>query len=164
MMQEPVLLELRPICDTDRAFLLALYASARAYELSLTEWSDEQKRAFIQMQFDAQTQHYQQHYQGASFDLIMYQQQAVGRLYVARSASAMRIVDIALMPEYCGRGWGTQLLKALQQQAEAQGKTLEIHVEQFNPALRLYERLGFVAQHLNGIYYFMTWSGRSHHA
>jgi predicted GNAT family acetyltransferase len=43
------------------------------------------------------------------------------------------------------RGLGTTLLRNLQSEAAAAGKPLRIHVERFNPALRLYERLGFPA-------------------
>ena len=52
-------------------------------------------------------------------------------------------VDIALLPRYCNRGIGTRLLRELQSEAAAAGKPLRIHVERVNPALRLYERLGF---------------------
>ena len=34
----------------------------------------------------------------------------------------------------------------------------EIHVEAYNPALRLYERLGFVHADTNGVYLFMRWT------
>jgi hypothetical protein len=59
---------------------------------------------------------------------------------------ASRIVDIALLPQYCNRGIGTTLLRDLQSEAAAAGKPLRIHVERFNPALRLYQRLGFTLQ------------------
>jgi hypothetical protein len=37
----------------------------------------------------------------------------------------------------------TTLVRALQAEVAASQKPLRIHVERFNPALRLYERLGF---------------------
>ena len=37
-------------------------------------------------------------------------------------------------------------------------KPVRIHVERHNPALRLYERLGFVRLGDNGVYYLMEWS------
>ena len=80
---------------------------------------------------------------GASFDVIVVDGQPVGRLYVARWSDEIRIVDIALLSDYCNRGIGTTLLRGLQSEAAAAGKPLRIHVERFNPALRLYERLGF---------------------
>jgi ribosomal protein S18 acetylase RimI-like enzyme len=63
--------------------------------------------------------------------------------------------DIALLPEYCNRGIGTTLLRT--SEAATAGKPLRIHVERFNPALRLYERLGFTPIAGRGVYLFMEW-------
>ena len=65
------------------------------------------------------------------------------RLYVDRRKSEIRLVDIALLPELRRRGAGTRLIVELQREAEASGRTLTIHVERFNPARALYDRLGF---------------------
>jgi hypothetical protein len=51
------------------------------------------------------------------------------------------------------------LLRGLQSEAAAAGKPLRIHVERFNPALRLYERLGFTPIADRGVYLFMEWTG-----
>jgi ribosomal protein S18 acetylase RimI-like enzyme len=96
----------------------------------------------------------------ASFDLILLDGQPVGRLYVARWSDEIRIVDIALLPAYCNRGLGTTLVRALQGEAAASGKPLRIHVERFNPALRLYERLGFRLVEDRGVYLFLEWRAR----
>ena len=82
---------------------------------------------------------------------------AVGRLYVARWTGEIRIVDIALLPEFCNRGIGTTLLRQLQAEAQDAGKPLRIHVERFNPALRLYDRLGFRQIEDKGVYLFLEW-------
>jgi ribosomal protein S18 acetylase RimI-like enzyme len=148
---------LRPIGAADAAFLLGLYASTREQELAATGWDDRQKAAFVRMQFDAQHAHYQAHYAGAAFDVIVVDGEPAGRLSVGRDEDEIRIVDIALLPEYCNRGIGTTLLRGLQSEAAAAGKPLRIHVERFNPALRLYERLGFRQIEDRGIYLFMEW-------
>ena len=54
-------LTFRPIADADLPFLARLYASTRMEELAVTDWSDAQKTAFLQSQFDAQHAHYQKH-------------------------------------------------------------------------------------------------------
>ena len=61
-------------------------------------------------------------------------------------------MDIALLPEHRGAGIGAQLLRELQEEARSAGKSLTIHVERFNPALRLYERLGFRQVEDKGVY------------
>jgi ribosomal protein S18 acetylase RimI-like enzyme len=150
-------LTLRPIRPDDRSFLLAVYGSTREWELALVDWDATQKAAFVEMQFDAQQAYYQEQYEGAAFDAILVDGQPAGRLYVARRDDDIRIIDIALLPEYCNRGIGSRLLRALQSEAAAAGKPLSIHVERFNPALRLYERLGFRQLEDKGVYLFMEW-------
>jgi ribosomal protein S18 acetylase RimI-like enzyme len=109
------------------------------------------------MQFAAQAQYYREHYPNTSFDVIVLDGRPVGRLYVARWTGEIRIVDIALLPEFCNRGIGTRVLRDLQVEAAAAGKPLRIHVERFNPALRLYERLGFRQLEDKGVYLFLEW-------
>jgi GNAT superfamily N-acetyltransferase len=147
---------LRPMrWPKDEPFLQSLYASTRAEELAQAPWSDEQKAAFCRMQFAAQHQHYQEHYVGARWDVIELEGAPIGRLYVARWADEIRIVDIALLPGYRGRGVGSRLIKRVLAEGEAAGKPVTIHVEQFNPAMQLYERLGFEKVGEVGVYWLM---------
>lgn len=95
------------------------------------------------MQFDAQSRYYREHYREAELSVILSDDVPAGRLYVARWPEEIRIVDIALLPQHRGMGIGTRLLNDLISESEESGKPLSIHVERFNPALRLYERLGF---------------------
>ena len=146
---------LRPIQAEDLPFLLKVYTGTRWGELAQTDWTDAQKHAFCQMQFEAQHRHYQEQYPEAAFEIIEREGIPIGRLYVARWEKEIRIVDIALLPESRGGGIGTQFLRKLQEEARAAGKTLSIHVEKFNPALRLYDRLGFKPVKEVGVYLLM---------
>ena len=151
---------LRHVTEADREFLQAVYASTRAAELAQVPWSDAQKRAFTDQQFVAQSAHYRQHYPGAQYSIIEVNGAPAGRLYVDRWAREIRIMDIALLPEHRGVGIGTKLLGELQEEACAAGKSLSIHVEKFNPALRLYERLGFRPKEDKNVYLLMEWRGQ----
>lgn len=143
-------------------FLLRLYATTRADELAMVpDWSDEQKEWFVRMQFQAQHAWYQEHYADAEFDLILIDEMPAGRLYVHRRGTEIRLVDISLMPELRGKGIGTALLRNLMTEAEAAGKPLTIHVEKFNPAMRLYLRLGFKPIEDRGPYDLMAWKSLS---
>jgi ribosomal protein S18 acetylase RimI-like enzyme len=157
MLLLPESVTLRPIAPDDASFLSALYASTREEELRIVPWSAEQKAAFLQMQFQAQHDYYQQNYVDTAFDLIQLDGTNVGRLYVSRWPHEMRIVDIALMPDWRGRGIGGALLRALQDEARETARPLTIHVERNNPALRLYERLGFAMREDKGVYLFLEW-------
>lgn len=149
---------LRPVASTDRDFLLALYASTRADELDQVVWAPGQREAFIEMQFHAQDSSYRTHNPQGSFDVIEVAGRSAGRLYVDRRPDEIRIVDIALLPAYRGRGIGSTLLGLLQAEASASDRVLTIHVEIHNPAAALYERHGFVAVAEHGLYHRMEWA------
>jgi ribosomal protein S18 acetylase RimI-like enzyme len=151
-------LTLRPINPADDEFLARVYASSRAEELAITGWPEELKADFCRRQFDAQSAYYAANYPEASFQLIERDSWPIGRLYVARWEKQIRIVDITLLPEFRGSGIGTKLLADLQKEARGAGKALTIHVERFNRALDLYQRLGFKEIEDKGVYLLMKWS------
>ncbi len=151
-------IRLHPVAVGDREFLAAVYASSRMEELAATDWTDVQKADFCEMQFTAQDAHYRQHYPTADFQVIESAGTPAGRLYVDRWEKEIRIMDIALLPGHRGKGVGTKLLLDLQREAAECGKSLSIHVERFNPALRLYERLGFRMAEDKGVYLLLEWT------
>lgn len=146
---------LRPRVAGDAPLLYAVYASTRVEELADTGWDDAQREAFLRFQFAAQDDHYTRHYSTCAFYVVERSGRPVGRLYVDAWPSEVRIVDIALLPEARGRGLGTALLEAVIAAAHARGLAVSIHVEQDNPALRLYERLGFVRVEARGVHFLM---------
>ncbi len=151
-------LAFRPIRPEDKAFLCELYASTRREELAQVDWEPAQVEAFLKMQFEAQHTYYEEHYAEADFLIIEEEGDAVGRLYVARWDDEIRIVDIALLPPHRNRGLGSRLLKDLLEEGAAAGLPVRIHVEKFNPALRLYRRLGFTEVKDRGVYLLMEWT------
>ena len=150
-------LTFRRITEADLPFLAHLYASTRMDELAVTGWTDELKAQFLDMQFRAQHTHYQQYYPQADWLLTMRAGEDVGRLYIERWPSQHCIIDIAFLPEHRGKGLGEALLRDLLDEAAAAGKDVSIHVEKFNPAMRLYRRLGFVTEQDKGVYDLMRW-------
>ena len=132
-----------------------MYASTRVEELALVDWDEAQKETFLRAQFDAQDAWYREAYAEATFDVILVDGEPAGRLYLHRGPSEVRIVDIALLPEQRGNGVGTSLLRDLLAEGDAVGKSVTIHVERMNPALRLYERLGFSLAEDKGVYLFL---------
>ena len=147
----------RSIADADLPFLQTLYASTRQEEMAQTAWNSEQITDFLALQFRAQHAHYQKHYPKARFDLILMGKQAIGRLYLDNWPDEYRLIDLAFLPEYRNRGFGTQLLREILAQATRQNKAVRLHVEHFNPALKLYQRLGFRQLEDKGVYSFMEW-------
>jgi len=146
-----------PINDKDMGFLQKLYGSTREDELAQTDWDDARKNEFIAFQFSAQHKHYMEHFAGSDFLLILRDQEKIGRIYIDRRPDEIRLIDIALITEERGSGLGTQLLQDLMDEAADRKQALSIHVEQFNPAMRLYKRLGFKKLDDYGVYDLMQW-------
>ncbi len=148
----------RPIRTADFPFLQQVYASTRREEVDqLVDWTEQQKEDFLAQQFHAQHTFYQQQFAAAEYLVVLLDGKPAGRLYIDRRPDEIRLIDIALLPAFRGRGIGSALLKDLLDEGRRAGKPVRIHVEQFNPALRLYERLGFRKIGDTGVYYFMEW-------
>jgi len=143
---------LRPVVDGDRDLLYRIYASTRTEELAPLPWDEPTKDAFLRAQFAAQDRYYRQTYPDATYDVVLAQDEPVGRLYVDLGTRAVLIIDVALLPPHRGRGIGTSLLTRVLDEARRVGQPVRVHVERFNPARRLYERLGFHQVADQGIY------------
>lgn len=145
----------RSIRPDDEPLLFQIYASTRQEELAPVPWTPAEKDAFLRMQFNAQHRYYQEQFPDASFQLVLLGGQPAGRLYLHRRENELNIIDIALLPAYRNAGLGTALLREVLAEADAVNKPVRIHVECFNPALRLYERLGFSRIADTGVYFLM---------
>lgn len=148
---------LRPVADTDRELLLAVYAASRAIELSMVPWDDEQKRAFVAQQLDAQTAFYAEKYADASHEIIVVDDIDVGRLYVDRREGEIAILDVAVLVGHRGRGVGTSVIEALKAEAAASNCTVGVYVEVYNPSQKLFEKLGFVMTSDDGMNRRFEW-------
>ena len=151
-------LSLRPATDGDYDFMRRLYASTREAEMAHFPFDEAQKRAFLDQQFAAQFAHYGTHYPTCERNIIVLSGRPVGRLWIDEWRDQIRLVDIALVPECRGSGIGSMLLRQVMDRAVAAGKPVTIHVEAFNPALRLYRRLGFEHAYTNGVHFLMRWT------
>lgn len=145
----------------DVPFIRRLYCDLRWQELAqVAEWTDEQKVGFLALQYEAQRQHYARAYFDGEFLVIERNGEPIGRLYLFwGNARDIRIIDIGLLSTVRNQGVGRAVLEAVFDEARATGRTVSIHVEAFNPARRLYDRLGFVEIGEHGPYRLMEWRG-----
>jgi ribosomal protein S18 acetylase RimI-like enzyme len=133
----------RPV--EDAAFLRAVYASTRP-ELAGAGWSAAELDTFIRMQHDAQARHYLAAFPDAAQSVIAVDGEPAGRLIVNRCEDEIRIVDIALLPQFRNAGVGRELVTRLVVEADSAGLPVRCHVLAGNQARRFWERAGFVAQ------------------
>ena len=149
---------LRPVTDADQEFLIGVYAGTRAAELAQVEWDDSQKDAFIRWQYAMQKQEYDTRYPDARYDVILVDGVPAGRIWVGTDDKQIRLLDIAITPEFQNRGVGTYLLRQLIDEALRTGKALRHMVFMLNEnASRFYERLGFKTIEDVGGYLHMEW-------
>jgi ribosomal protein S18 acetylase RimI-like enzyme len=149
-------LTLREATVDDEPFLFRVYADSRREELAHVPWTDEQRHAFLASQFAAQYRYYRENYDGATYQIVLADEQPVGRLFVARWPDEIRVMDIALLTEYRGAGVGTRVMRELCDEADAIGIPIGIHVENQNAARRLYTRLGFEERQDRGVYSYLV--------
>ena len=144
---------LRQATPDDEGFLLDLYGSTRDEELTGLDWDDNQKQAFIKMQFLVRERSYPR----GDDQIILLDERPIGRMLVNRSDSAILLTDIALLTEYRNTGIGTGLIQDLMKEAADSAKPLHLHVLETSAAVRLYERLGFSRLGTDAAYLEMKW-------
>jgi len=86
--------------------------------------------------------------------VAVYEQQPIGaawlRLWKGQERGFGYIADeipelaISVLPEYCGNGIGSKLLLRLIEAASKSYPAISLNVRGSNPAVRLYQRVGFV--------------------
>jgi len=149
---------LRAVTADDDDFLLAVYASTRADELAQVQWGEGQKELFVRWQFELQRREYKARFPDAAYDVILVDDRPAGRIWVGRNEKQIRLLDIALFPEFQNRGVGTVLLRGLMDEAVITGRALRHMVFVLNnDAQRFYERLGFVVIEDLGAYKHMEY-------
>ena len=154
-------ISLRLFSERDIPFLKKVYFSTREEELQqVQDWTKEMKEVFLTQQFNAQHDYYQKNYIGAAFFVISNDNKDIGRLYYDEGfETGIRIIDIAILPEYQKQSIGTEILKGIFERAREIEKNVTIHVESFNPAMNLYTRLGFQKiSETNGVYHLLQWN------
>ncbi len=134
----------RSITPEDMDFLFEVYAATRDREMRLTGWDAAQIHFFLKMQFNLQHNYYQENYRNARFLVICFGGREIGRLYRQIRSDEIRIIDIALLPGFRGRGIGTKIIREIMAEATGAGLAVRLHVEKMNPAIRVYQRLGFM--------------------
>jgi ribosomal protein S18 acetylase RimI-like enzyme len=151
-------LTLRLVTKEDEPFLVDLYVGTREAELDQAQWADGQREAFVRWQFDMQRREYDARFPDARYQLILIDGGLAGRIWVGEDDEQIRLLDIALLPQFQRRGAGTILLRELMNEAAGAGKFLRHMVFVLNnDAHRFYERLGFAIIEDLGAYKHMEY-------
>ncbi|MEO6391216.1 MAG: GNAT family N-acetyltransferase [Pyrinomonadaceae bacterium] len=152
-----ITVEFRDVTPDDQPLLFRIYASSREMELSFTGWNLEQQAAFLQHQFQAQQTHYAKYYPNATHQIILANDEAVGRLWVERRKEELLILDLVVLTASRRNGIGSRILQQLKEEAVQLGLPLHISVEMGNPSLAYFQRLGFAVINENGPHFTLEW-------
>jgi ribosomal protein S18 acetylase RimI-like enzyme len=147
---------LRHVSSDDAPFLLEVYKSTRP-EITALGWPPEQQDAFLRMQFDGQQRSYEMQYPEATHQVIIFKDEEVGRLITFRTEQELRLADVALLPQYRNMGVGALVIRELCAEATRLNVPVRLQVSKFNPAIRLYERLGFRLLGESSTHFQMEW-------
>jgi ribosomal protein S18 acetylase RimI-like enzyme len=143
--------------EADRAFQERLHGSTRVEELDAAGFPEALRPAFIAQQSEAQDRHYRRVYPGADWWIFGEGNGDAGRVIVHAGADHLLVVDIALLPEHRGRGFGTQVLREVMRVATERRVSVRMSAFVGERALRLYRRLGFEERGGDGLRVGLEW-------
>lgn len=129
----PVSYSLRPATVDDYEFVYQLKAvTLKPYVSQIWGWDEPDQRTRFAASFDP-----------AEYQIILFEQQAIGALSVQVEPMAVNLAGIYLLPESQRQGLGTAVITDILISAREAGLPVRLQVLKPNPARRLYERLGF---------------------
>jgi ribosomal protein S18 acetylase RimI-like enzyme len=140
----------------DEPFLFELFCAVRGADFAALDATAA--RQILLMQYNAQTASIRKNYPSA-VELLIETAEAVpvGRFTCVEMESTFHIIDIAIVPSRRGLGIATGIISQVQKIAAAKEAAVTLCVARGNPAVGLYERLGFVDTRGDAVYRFMQW-------
>ena len=136
----------RPEHPADAEFVRALFHDEKSAELAAAGLAPVALEQLVDLQFRARSTQYASTHPDAEGIVIELDGVPAGHALVARTASVVHLVDLAVLARHRRRGVASHLLRELVDAADASGQELRLEVRPGNTAARaLYERFGFAA-------------------
>lgn len=126
-------MNLRPATPNDFDFVYQVKVEAlKDYIAKTWGWDD-----VIQQEFHRKA------FRPKKIQIIRHDGFDVGFLVVEEREEEIRLNEINLLKRFQRNGIGSEIIREVQREASTQGKRVWLQVLKINPAIRLYERLGF---------------------
>lgn len=153
----PEAITTRAVAPADQKFLAEVYKSSRGDDLRKLDWDEERISEFLDMQYEAQQNFNAGDYRDATDEVLLIGDKLIGHLMVEARSHEIRLIDVALLPEYRGHGLGTRIIQRIQEKAKSEKRPVRLQVIRFSRAVNLFERLGFVRTSETGTHFQMEW-------
>jgi len=114
-----------------------------AQEVHHQAYRDVVQRQFGPWDAAFQDQRFAEDWAGATFSIILCDDEPCGYLCVEDRATDLHVREIVIAPAFQGRGIGTTLLQDVLQRASDRGVPVHLGTFHVNRAAALYRRLGF---------------------
>ncbi len=136
---------LRAAGPGDGDFLTALFAATRAGLFAAAGLPDDELASLLAMQWQAQQAGHAHTNPAAVDSIVEMDGTPIGRVLVEWQPAEAHLVDIALLPDWTGRGIGGAVIRDLVEHARSRDCAVVLSVARDNlGASALYRRLGFV--------------------
>lgn len=124
---------LHPARDADFEFAIALYLeSTKPLLIALGRWDPERIRARFADDFKSERA-----------QVIRADGRDIGWMQVSENGEGLHLDQLHLIDGFRNLGIGTRLIRELLERGRRSGKWVGLNVIRGNPAIRLYQRLGF---------------------
>lgn len=153
---------LRPVEAADEWMLRALFAESLRAQLRTSGLTPGEIELLIEMRFRDGAEQARSGDFELQQSIVLIDGVEVGYLVLDRRPGETRIVDIALLAAFRGRGFGSSLLRSLQREAAAAGRLMGLRVARNHDAQRLYGRLGFREVAADELHVEMAWEAKAH--
>ncbi|GAB4200349.1 MAG: GNAT family N-acetyltransferase [Wenzhouxiangellaceae bacterium] len=141
---------LRPATAADRDFLL---------DLRLRVMDPHLRAGGIELSADEHAQRVDYRY--ADTHIIERQGSALGMIKLGQQSDELEVVQLQILPEYQGQGLGAAVMRRIVDDALARQQIITLKVLKHNPALTLYQRLGFEVVDEDALEYHMRYCHHS---
>jgi ribosomal protein S18 acetylase RimI-like enzyme len=141
--------ELRPAGESDRDLLWRIQSTSLRPPVEATWGWDE----------SFQRRYFEEHYGTVPVQIVQVDGRDAGMLSYQVRPDHVFLRTVALLPEYHGKGIGTELIRAVMAEAAGLGVPVRLQVLKPNRARALYERLGFRTYAETGTHFQMSEGG-----
>ncbi len=147
----------------DEPFLFELFVTSRERELS--PLPTEVRALVARQQYDVYRRGLVSTYPKAEHLVVELSSQRdgngptmpTGMILVMEDGDSLLIIDLAIHPSHRNRGLGQAVLEAMMNRCRQSGKVLRGSVTPYNPARRLYARLGIAERQADHAYIALEW-------